>query len=130
MAEATTRAISIYETVRAKVLSGEVVKNKNFKSLALEELEYLFRQISGTKGLHTYKDYKFVAERYLIPFFGQCQIKEITQELITEFESWRTSEMGCDPKASTRRHHISAYNKIINLAEQQGLINRAKSVPK
>ena len=111
MAEATTRAISIYETVRAKVLSGEVVKNKNFKSLALEELDILAKQIVGKTGLHTFKDFKFVAERYLIPFFGKYQVSEITQQLIEDFESWRESEMGCDPKASTRRHHISAYNK-------------------
>lgn len=130
VAEATTRAISIYESVRAKISNDLVVKNKNFKSLALEEMDYLSRQVVGTKGLHTYKDYKFVADRYLIPFFGLYQIKEITQELIKEFESWRKSEMGCDPKASTRRHHISAYNKIIKRAEVQGLINRAKSVPR
>ena len=130
VAEATTRAISIYESVRAKISNDLLVKNKNFKSLALEEMNYLSRQVVGTKGLHTYKDYKFVADRYLIPFFGRYQIKEITQELIKEFESWRKSEMGCDPKASTRRHHISAYNKIIKRAEVQGLINRAKSVPR
>lgn len=130
VAEATTRAISIYETVRAKVLSGEVVKNKNFKSLAKEELDILAKQIVGKKGLHTFKDFKFVAERYLIPFFGKYQVSEITQQLIEDFESWRESEMGCDPKSSTRRHHISAYNKIINLAEEQGLVNRGRSVPK
>jgi len=130
MAEATTRAISIYETVRAKIADGVAVKNKNFKSLALEKLEILGRQVIGTKGAHTYRDFKFVAEKYLIPFFGKYQINEITQQLIEDFESWRESEMGCDPKASTRRHHISAYNKIIELAEEQGLINRGKAIPK
>lgn len=130
VAEATTSAIAIYEAIRIKVSNGLVIKNKNFKILALEELECLSRQVVGAKGLHTYKDYKFVAERYLIPFFGRYEIKEISQELIEEFESWRKSEMACDPKASTRRHHMSAYNKIIKRAEEQGLINRAKSVPR
>jgi integrase len=130
LAEATTRAIAIYESLRAKVTSGLVIKNKNFKRLALEQLDILAGQVAGTKGLHTYKDFKFVAERYLIPFFGRYQISEITQKLIDEFESWRESEMGCDPKASTRRHHISAYNKIIHLAQDQGLINQHKSVPR
>ena len=130
VAEATTRAIAIYEAVRIKVSNGLVIKNKNFKRLALEQLDILAGQVAGTKGLHTYKDFKFVAERYLIPFFGRYQISEITQKLIDEFESWRESEMGCDPKASTRRHHISAYNKIIHLAQDQGLINQGKSVPR
>lgn len=130
VAEATTRAIAIYEAIRIKVSDGLVIKNKNFKSLAFEVLDILAKQIVGKKGLHTFKDFKFVAERYLIPFFGKYQVSEITQQLIEDFESWRESEMGCDPKASTRRHHISAYNKIINLAEQQSLISRGKSVPK
>jgi integrase len=130
VAEATTRAIAIYEAIRTKVSNGLVIKNKNFKSLALEQLDILAKQIVGKKGLHAFKDFKFVAERYLSPFFGRYQISEISQQLIDDFESWRELEMGCDPKASTRRHHISAYNKIINLAEQQGLINRGKSVPK
>jgi len=130
VAEATTRAIAIYESLRAKVTAGLVIKNKNFKRLALEQLDILAGQVAGTKGLHAYKDFKFVAERYLIPFFGRYQISELTQQLIDEFESWRESEMGCDPKASTRRHHISAYNKIIHLAQDQGLINQCKSVPR
>ena len=130
VAEATTIAIAIYESVRIKVSNGLVIKNKNFKSLALEVLDILAKQIVGKKGLHTFKDFKFVAERYLIPFFGKYHVSDINQQLIEDFESWRKSEMGCDPKASTRRHHISAYNKVINLAEQQGLINRGKSVPK
>lgn len=130
VAEATTRAISIYETVKAKISNGLTVKNMTFKSLALEQLEILEKKMVGKKGLHTYKDFKFVVNRYLIPFFGKYQINEITQHLIEEFESWRESEMGCDPKFSTRRHHISAYNKIIDLAAEKGLINRSKSVPK
>lgn len=41
VAEATTNAISIYEAVRAKISNGLTVKNKSFKSLALEQLEIL-----------------------------------------------------------------------------------------
>lgn len=87
----------------------------SFKSLALEQLEILEKKMVGKKGLHTYKDFKFV-NRYLISFFGKYQINDITQLLVEEFESWRESETGCDHKFSARRHHISAYNKIIDLA--------------
>lgn len=130
LADATTRATSIFETVRAKIAEGFAVKNRIFKQLALDVLNTLSYQVQGRRGLHTYKDFKFVAEKYLIPFFGRYQVNELTQDLVNDFEAWRRSEMGAEPKASTKRHHTSAYNKIIQLAESQGLVDRGRRVPK
>ncbi len=69
MAEATTRALAIYESLRVKVTAGLVIKNKKIKRLALEQLDILAAQVACTKGLHTYKDFKYVVEHYLISFF-------------------------------------------------------------
>jgi integrase len=77
--EATTRAIAIYESLRVKVTAGLVIKNKNFKRLVLEQLDIVAGQVVGTKGLHSYKDFKYVVKQYLIPFFGRYQITEITK---------------------------------------------------
>ncbi len=79
VAEATTRAIDIYESLRVKVTAELVLKNKNFKRLALEQLDVLASQVAGTRGLHTYKDFKYAVEQYLIPFFSRYQITEITK---------------------------------------------------
>ena len=40
-AEATTKAIEIYEQVRYRVANDLAIKNRNFRSLATEELESL-----------------------------------------------------------------------------------------
>lgn len=40
-AEATTRAIEIYEQIRYRVSNDLAIKNRNFRSIALEELESL-----------------------------------------------------------------------------------------
>ena len=45
LAEVTTRALDIYESIRIKVTAGLVIKNKNFKRLALEQLD-----IGGSSG--------------------------------------------------------------------------------
>jgi hypothetical protein len=79
VAEATARAIAVYESLRVKVTAGLVIKNKNFKRLALEQLDILDGQVAGTKDLNTYKDFKYVVEQYLILFFGRYQITGITQ---------------------------------------------------
>lgn len=130
LAEATAKAISIYETIRAKISEGFSVKNRTFRQLAIAVAAKLESQIEGRRGRYVLKDFKFVAEKYLIPFFGRYQISELTQDLVNDFESWRRSQMGCEPKASTKRHHASAYNKIIQLADSEGLIIRGKSLPR
>ncbi len=79
LAEATARAIAIYKSLGEKVTAGLVIKNKNFKRIALEQLDVLAGQVAGTEGLHTYKDFKYVVEQYLTPFFGRYQITGITK---------------------------------------------------
>jgi hypothetical protein len=37
--------------------------------------------------------------------------------------------MGLVPKASTKRNHASAYNRVINLARQKGYLGQGQSVP-
>ena len=63
-------------------------------------------------GKRTYRDYAFAINKYLIPFFGQYEVGKITLEMLSDFESWRTSEMGKIPMASTKRNHASAYIRV------------------
>jgi integrase len=77
----------------------------------------------------TYKDYTFAINKYLIPFFGKIPISSINDETIEDFSSWRTSEMGREPRASTMRNHASAYNRVIKLARRQGLIPTERVFP-
>ena len=63
-------------------------------------------------GKRTYRDYN----KYLIPFFGQYEVGKITVEMLADFESWRISEMGKIPMASTKHNHASAHIRVINLA--------------
>ena len=86
IAEASTRAISIYETVKVKIANDLSVVKKRFKAITFDEIESLKRLQSI--GDQTKRDYIYILTNYLIPFFGKYQIDEITDEIIGDFVSW------------------------------------------
>jgi len=126
---AQTQAISIYETVKIKISAGLAVVIKTFKQVALDEIANMAQATDNKTGKRTYRDYTFTINKYLIPFFGQYEISQITNELLADFESWRIAEMGRIPMASTKRNHASAYIRVINLARDRGYITVNKAVP-
>ena len=126
---AQTQAISIYETVKVKIGAGLSVITKTFKQVALDEIANMAQATHNLVGKRTYRDYTFAINKYLIPFFGQYEVGKITVELIGDFESWRISEMGKIPMASTKRNHASAFIRVMNLARDRGYIGFNQSVP-
>jgi integrase len=126
---AQTQAIAIYETVKVKIGAGLAVSTKTFKQVALDEIANMAQATHNKTGKRTYRDYAFAINKYLIPFFGQYEVGKITVELLADFESWRISEMGKIPMASTKRNHASAYIRVINLARDRGYIGHNQSVP-
>ena len=126
---AQTQAIAIYEAVKVKVGSGLSAVTKTFKQVALDEIANMAQATHNKNGKRTYRDYAFAINKYLIPFFGQYEVSKITVEMLADFESWRISEMGKIPMASTKRNHASAYIRVINLARDRGYIGHNQSVP-
>ena len=126
---AQTQAIAIYETVKVKIGAGLAIVTKTFKQIALDELANMAQALHNKLGKRIYRDYAFAINKYLIPFFGQYEISQITNELLGDFESWRISEMGKTPMASTKRNHASAYIRVINLARDRGYIGLNQAIP-
>lgn len=126
---AKTQAIAIYETVKIKISASLAVTTKTFKQVAFDEIANMAQATDNKTGKRTYRDYTFAINKYLIPFFGQYEISQITNELLADFESWRIAEMGRIPMASTKRNHASAYIRVINLARDRGYIAVNKAVP-
>lgn len=126
--EAKTKALEIYKATKDKVGIGLSAMHKTFKQVAVEEMRASFNRSTTARSKRNVIDYKFILDKYLIPFFGKCEIGEITQEKIGEFEQWRISEMGKVPKASTQRHHSSAFNRVIKYARQKNYIHINKTV--
>ena len=127
--EAKHASIALYEQTMAKISQELSLKSKSFKQLAEEDLVAMDIANKEGNGKAIFKDYKFVLNKYLIPFFGKFQLKEITPELVKDFESWRLSQMGRDPQASTKRTHATTYNRIVTLAREQNLVADTYRVP-
>jgi integrase len=122
-------AVAIYERSMAKIAQELSLKSKTFKQLAVEELESLTTAAREGKGKSIYRDYSFVINKYFIPFFGGYCLTDITPQIVQEFESWRDSQMGRHPMASTKRTHSAAYNRIVERARIQSLIPKDLAIP-
>ena len=128
-AEATTQAIAIYETVKVKLASDLAIKTKTFRQLANQELAMAAKVVQANPNKRTHLDYIHIYTKYLIPFFGNYQINDITQELVDDYVAWRISRMGKNPKTYTQRRHAGLYKRVIERARDQGLIHRHRTIP-
>ena len=129
IAEATTQAIAIYETVKVKIASDLAIKSKTFRQLANQELAMAARVVQANPNKRTHVDYIHIYTKYLIPFFGNFQINDITQELVDDYVAWRISKMGKNPKTYTQRRHAGLYKRVIERARSQGLITQHRNIP-
>jgi integrase len=129
LAEATTKAIAIYETVKVKLASDLAIKTRTFRQLAEQELAAAARVVHANPNKRTHVDYIHIYTKYLIPFFGAYQINDITQELVDDYVAWRISQMGKEPKSYTQRRHAGLYKRVIERARAQGLIHQYRTIP-
>jgi len=86
--KAKIQAIAIYETVRVKTDAGLAIRTKTFKQVAVDEIANMTKALSNNVGKSCYRDYIFAINKYLIPFFGNYEIENITTELLADFDSW------------------------------------------
>ncbi|MBU3579355.1 tyrosine-type recombinase/integrase [Polynucleobacter sp. 73C-SIWE] len=127
--QAKANAVYIYQTVQIKTEAGLSPITKTFKQIAKDELANMAQAMTNGIGKRTYRDYTFAINKYLIPFFGNYAIENITAQLVRDFEGWRIAMMGKMPMASTKRNHSSAYIRVINLAKEKGVISSTRIVP-
>ncbi len=127
--QAKANAVYIYQTVQIKTEAGLSPITKTFKQIAKDELANMAQAMTNGIGKRTYRDYTFAINKYLIPFFGNYAIENITAQLVRDFEGWRIAMMGKVPMQSTKRNHSSAYIRIINLAKELGVISSTRVVP-
>lgn len=82
------------------------------------------KQLAAGAGKRSFKDYKAVLEKFLIPYFGDKFITSITYEDLQKFAKWRQEKTGREIKASTINTQNSALNRAFDEAVAHGYINR------
>lgn len=116
---------------RARFLYDEKipVSSKRFDVAANLAVDEMRKQISAGVGKSVYNDYITAINKYLIPFFGKYNINTIGYEQLQAFGTYRETEMGRKPVASTVTTHISAMNRVYDVAIERGWIAH-QQVPK
>ena len=116
---------------RARFLYDEKipVSSKRFDVAANLAVDEMRRQLTAEVGKSVYNDYITAINKYLIPFFGKYNINTIGYEELQAFGTYRENEMGRKPVASTVTTHISAMNRVYDVAIERGWIAH-QQVPK
>ena len=107
-------------------LAPEVLRFRDIATVAVTEMR---RDIDAGTAKRVFVDYCAAIERYLIPFFGDKYLANITHADIAEFEAWRNTQMGRRPATSTLLTYASAWSRITTLAIQRGWISAHTPVP-
>ena len=120
----------IYDRARFRQEEGLPQKSIRFDALAKECLKILKVEIERGIRPNTNMDYIRAMNNYLIPFFGKLHVTSITPQKIAEYEAWRNLKMKRIPISSTLANHSSAYNRIVDLAVQQGWVSDRVGIPR
>lgn len=102
------------------------VVTKRFEDVARLAIADMQKQLDAEAGRKVYKDYIKALNKYFIPFFGKTFITSIDHQKILDFNDWRKSVIGRDPKASTLNTHNAAMNRVYAEAVARGFITQAK----
>ena len=110
----------IYDRAKFKEELGIPQTTRRFGAAAAQCLLQLEAEIAQGLRPMTNKDYQRVIRKYLVPFFGKYNLTSIDAKLVREFEIWRNQQIGHMPIASTLATHCAAYNRVIEVAVEQG----------
>lgn len=120
----------MYDRARFREEEGIPQKIKRFDALARSCIAALELEIERGIRRETNRDYIRAINNYLVPFFGKMYLTSITAALVGEYEQWRNDKMGKVPISSTLANHSSAFNRIIDLAIEQGWVSSKIGIPR
>jgi integrase len=126
LAEAKERAKELYIEYRMRQKAGLPVVSKRFADVAAYCIADMEKQTAVGAGKVSYRDYRIVLDRYLIPYFGDKFVSSITYEELQRFAKWRADKLGREPSASTLNTHNSALNRVFNEAVARGYMNKSQ----
>jgi integrase len=122
-------ACEAYDRARFLFAENIPISSKRFDVAANLAVDEMKRQLTAEVGKTVYNDYITAINKYLIPFFGKYNINTIGYEELQAFGTWREREMGRKPVASTVTTHISAMNRVYDVAIERGWIAQ-QQIPK
>ena len=74
LSEAKTKARELYLEYKVRQKNGLPVVSKRFADVAAVCIAEMDKQLEASAGKKSFRDYKIVLERYLIPYFGVSDV--------------------------------------------------------
>lgn len=124
--EAKQVAEDLFHEARVLDKRGLSIISKKFKAVAEAVSNRFKEQVKAKTGKKSFADYFRAIDNYLIPFFGNHNIDNITPALIAEFHQWRTEQVGYELKASTQNNHNAALNSVFDYAIEKGWMTHSQ----
>mgnify|MGYP006284927305 CR=1 FL=1 len=120
----------MYDRAKFREEAGLPMRSKRFGAVAQLCWQQLQAEVEQGIRPMTNKDYQRVIRKYFIPFFGNYNLTSIDSKLVREFELWRNQQIGHMPVASTLATHAAAFNRVIELAVDNGWLHKNINVPR
>jgi integrase len=124
--EAKSVATDIVTEAWYKAKFNIPVVSKRFKAVANLAINKMQEALNANAGKRVFEDYIMCTRKYLIPFFGNYNIDNISYELTQQFADWRAKKLGRIPSASSINTHNSALNRIFDEALIRGFITKTQ----
>lgn len=130
---ATTKEVDLKKAKKAAhqiLIKAQVLKEQNlpvvskrFRDVANIVIHAMEQRIAAGHTVSSYKQYKRIANDYLIPFFGRMQVSNITAATMKDYDVWRAKKMGKVPMYSTVRKH----NVVMNMVFKEAIVRNYMS---
>jgi integrase len=114
--KALTAAIKVRAECEIKHEHGIAIQTRAFRDVAKLAIDRMQQHPPNVKGASTVKDHQWALRKYHIPFFDRTYITSIDHRKLTEFDAWRSREMGRTPSQSTLKTHNAALRKVFDEA--------------
>lgn len=126
LADAKERARELYIEYKVRQKNGLPVVTKRFAAVAAYCIADMDKLLAAGAGKVSFRDYKIVLNRYLIPYFGDMFVSSITYEQLQRFAKWRTDKLGREPSTSTLNTHNSALNRVFDESVVRGYMSKSQ----
>ena len=118
--EAKIKAEDLAAEIRILERRGIPIVSKKFRAVAQTVSAKFKEEVKNGTGKKTYAEYHRAIDSYLIPFFGNFNIDNITPQIMNDFHVWRREKVGRELKQSTQHTHNLALTKVFDNAIERG----------
>ncbi len=125
IAKAKVKAKELMIEAEIRKRSNLPVITRKFRHVAKLAIDRMDTETAAGRGKASFVDYKRIIDDYLIPYFGNHAITNITYALIEQFDAWRIEQMGKAPTHSTLLSHNAALNRVFDEAVARAFLTDA-----